>query len=328
MFSRKRGCRPARPRDDARAVARRCARRRLTPATTSDAAPPEHGPYDVADAPDGVAAARPGQPADPGASTGSRCGCRPTRTAPIAAGRAGRTATARCSSACSPRRAPRASGTRSATRSASRLSPTASPPQEVDGEYGTELRARVRTRRALADVRFVGVDGPRWLVRALFQGPAAADPAAAGPLGECLRRPRGGPRRRGPAGARGAAAAAAAGDGRAGAAGHAGEADSAAGRRRRVPTALPATVRPVGTQRDVPALPGRPTERRRRAGVSRAATRDEVMATDERHRPAPVPRAADRLRGRAGRRGAAARRAPSAALHRRPASAAAVSWSR
>ena len=59
--------------------------------------------------------------------------------------------------------------------------------EEVTGGYGTELRARVRTPDGLADIRFVGVDGPRWMVRAVYQGPAATDPAAAGPLDEALR---------------------------------------------------------------------------------------------------------------------------------------------
>jgi hypothetical protein len=59
--------------------------------------------------------------------------------------------------------------------------------QEVDGEYGIELRARMRTKEGMKDLRFVGVDGPRWLVRADFQGPAAVDPAAVPQLAECLR---------------------------------------------------------------------------------------------------------------------------------------------
>ena len=59
--------------------------------------------------------------------------------------------------------------------------------QEVDGDYGVELRARVRTPEGLTDIRFVGVDGPRWMVRGVYQGPAAVDPALAGPLAECLR---------------------------------------------------------------------------------------------------------------------------------------------
>lgn len=59
--------------------------------------------------------------------------------------------------------------------------------EEADGEWGVELRARVRTPDGLTDIRFVGIDGPRWLVRAVFQGPAAVDPDVAPPLLECLR---------------------------------------------------------------------------------------------------------------------------------------------
>jgi len=60
--------------------------------------------------------------------------------------------------------------------------------EEEPGEYGTELRARVRTPEGMNDLRFVGIDGPRWMIRAIYQGPAAVDPAtAAGPLAECLR---------------------------------------------------------------------------------------------------------------------------------------------
>jgi hypothetical protein len=59
--------------------------------------------------------------------------------------------------------------------------------EEVDGEHGVELRARVRTPEGLADIRFVGVDGPRWMVRGVYQGPAAIDPLQAGPLALCLR---------------------------------------------------------------------------------------------------------------------------------------------
>ncbi|MEU1810445.1 DUF3710 domain-containing protein [Micromonospora sp. WMMD1076] len=58
--------------------------------------------------------------------------------------------------------------------------------QEVEGEHGPELRARVRTPDGPTDLRFVGIDGPRWMVRGVFQGTAATDPAAAGPLAACL----------------------------------------------------------------------------------------------------------------------------------------------
>ncbi len=59
-------------------------------------------------------------------------------------------------------------------------------PREIEGPYGVELAARVNTPEGPADVRFVGVDGPRWMVRALFQGAAAADPTREGRLGEVL----------------------------------------------------------------------------------------------------------------------------------------------
>ncbi|GIJ69536.1 DUF3710 domain-containing protein [Virgisporangium ochraceum] len=58
--------------------------------------------------------------------------------------------------------------------------------EDGTGEYGPELRARVRTPDGLTDIRFVGVDGPRWMVRAVYQGPAATDPTAAAPLDAVL----------------------------------------------------------------------------------------------------------------------------------------------
>jgi hypothetical protein len=59
-------------------------------------------------------------------------------------------------------------------------------PREVSGPYGVELTAQVTTPEGPADVRFVGVDGPRWMVRALFQGAAAADRGREGSLGQVL----------------------------------------------------------------------------------------------------------------------------------------------
>ncbi len=60
------------------------------------------------------------------------------------------------------------------------------PVEEVNGAYGVELRARVPGEERTTDVRFVGVDGPRWLLRADFHGPAARDPAGSPELIECL----------------------------------------------------------------------------------------------------------------------------------------------
>jgi hypothetical protein len=59
------------------------------------------------------------------------------------------------------------------------LSAGGAPVDEIrDSEYGTALRARVTTPEGVVDLRFVGVDGPRWLLRAIFQGPVALDPDA------------------------------------------------------------------------------------------------------------------------------------------------------
>lgn len=52
--------------------------------------------------------------------------------------------------------------------------------EEADGPHGRELRAHVPTDvpGQLAPARFVGVDGPRWFLRAMVQGQAAVDPDA------------------------------------------------------------------------------------------------------------------------------------------------------
>lgn len=63
--------------------------------------------------------------------------------------------------------------------------------EEAEGPFGTELRARVTMTspegdQVLQPIRFVGVNGPRWFIRAVFLG-TAADPAQAGPLEDIFR---------------------------------------------------------------------------------------------------------------------------------------------
>src|SRR4051812_9251780 len=63
---------------------------------------------------------------------------------------------------------------------------------EVEGRFGTELLARLPVRTADGRTghqaqRFAGVDGPRWFLRAVFQGPAAQDAAAAEVLEDVVR---------------------------------------------------------------------------------------------------------------------------------------------
>lgn len=65
--------------------------------------------------------------------------------------------------------------------------PGRSQSQEVDGDYGVELRARVKEGSQQMDVRHVGIDGPRWFVHAVYVGPAATEPERAGPLRDVLR---------------------------------------------------------------------------------------------------------------------------------------------
>jgi hypothetical protein len=60
--------------------------------------------------------------------------------------------------------------------------------QDEPGPYGTELHGAVPTEGGgLAPARFVGVDGPRWFLRALLTGPAAQDRAAAAPFEAALK---------------------------------------------------------------------------------------------------------------------------------------------
>ena len=63
---------------------------------------------------------------------------------------------------------------------------------QVASEWGTELHATLTVtnpqgQSVMQPVRFVGIDGPRWFVRALFGGRAARDAEAAAGLEAVLR---------------------------------------------------------------------------------------------------------------------------------------------
>lgn len=63
---------------------------------------------------------------------------------------------------------------------------------EADGRFGVEVRAQVPVeaagrKRILLPARMVGVDGPRWMLRGTFAGPAAYDPIAAERLEDVFR---------------------------------------------------------------------------------------------------------------------------------------------
>jgi hypothetical protein len=64
--------------------------------------------------------------------------------------------------------------------------------EEREGPFGTELIAQVPAQpgqpaTGLMPIRFVGVNGPRWFLRGLFQGPATVSPADAAPLEALIR---------------------------------------------------------------------------------------------------------------------------------------------
>ncbi|NEG95801.1 DUF3710 domain-containing protein [Bifidobacterium sp. SMB2] len=45
--------------------------------------------------------------------------------------------------------------------------------REVEGVFGTELILPVKVKDKTLDTRIVGIDGPRWMLRGIFTGPAA-----------------------------------------------------------------------------------------------------------------------------------------------------------
>jgi hypothetical protein len=67
------------------------------------------------------------------------------------------------------------------------LAADGAPCEELDGVHGVELRCRVRTPDGPTDLRFVGIDGPRWMIQGVYRGPAVAAPDSAPPLRDCLR---------------------------------------------------------------------------------------------------------------------------------------------
>lgn len=61
--------------------------------------------------------------------------------------------------------------------------------QEVEGPFGPELQAKVKAEGAndLQTARFVGVDGPRWFLRAVFLGDAARPGSTADRFDDLVR---------------------------------------------------------------------------------------------------------------------------------------------
>jgi Protein of unknown function (DUF3710) len=58
---------------------------------------------------------------------------------------------------------------------------------EQDGEFGAELAGKLPAQNGVTPVRFVGVDGPRWFLRAMLAGTPAIDEAQAKPFLDTFR---------------------------------------------------------------------------------------------------------------------------------------------
>lgn len=61
--------------------------------------------------------------------------------------------------------------------------------EEITGPWGIELNAQIKTDSGsgMQPARFVGIDGPRWFLRAVFLGQGARDQSASARLTECLK---------------------------------------------------------------------------------------------------------------------------------------------
>jgi hypothetical protein len=57
----------------------------------------------------------------------------------------------------------------------------------ADGAWGAELIGTIQAEAGKVPVRFIGVDGPRWFVRAMLVGAVAVDATKAAPFERALR---------------------------------------------------------------------------------------------------------------------------------------------
>lgn len=85
--------------------------------------------------------------------------------------------------------APRSSGIWSDVRTEIRreIAKNGGRADEVEGPFGPELSALVIADTGRRPTRYLGVDGPRWFLRAVFTGPAATEAGAASAFEAMLR---------------------------------------------------------------------------------------------------------------------------------------------
>lgn len=161
------------------------------PAAGSTAPASTTGPFDEADAPAGVTRIDLGAlrvPPRPGMELRLELEDKTRRVVAATVGLAGSTVQLQAFAA------PRRDGIWEEIRSeiATQVTKSGGSADEIPGSFGRELLARLPTRTsdgrtAHRPARFVGVDGPRWFLRAVFSGPAAADEHAARALEEVVR---------------------------------------------------------------------------------------------------------------------------------------------
>jgi len=86
--------------------------------------------------------------------------------------------------------APRSGGAWDAIRAdiSSEIEKNGGSREEVEGDFGPELRAVIKNEGGRQNARFIGVDGPRWFLRALIAGPAATDDDVAADFLELFRK--------------------------------------------------------------------------------------------------------------------------------------------
>jgi hypothetical protein len=58
---------------------------------------------------------------------------------------------------------------------------------EQDGEFGVELGGKLPAQNGITPIRFIGVDGPRWFLRAMLAGAPAVDDEQAKPFLQAFR---------------------------------------------------------------------------------------------------------------------------------------------
>lgn len=160
--------------------------------SAAPSAPTTHGPYDVADAPEGEGYTDLGALRIPKtAGTQVRLEVDKRSSIPISATVIHGESTLQLQAFA----APRSSGIWDEIRTelAASVTKQGGTSDDLPGRFGRELVVKLPAagkggKRVLRPARFIGVDGPRWFLRGVIAGRAAADPSAAKVLEDVFER--------------------------------------------------------------------------------------------------------------------------------------------